>query len=576
MANLGYFAGGVAQGINAGTQIYQRMQLVQLEKQKQSIAGYAAFNNLLTTYDEDTLKALGPGIMKNVLGMDPSDPTSKAAYNQLIDKRTQMGGALRDAISSIGDGDPNNPIINLMKTVPIQSFGKMLQDPVATAGLMTQLQNFSLLRQGQKAMQSFDTGAGAAAGAVAGEVAPAAPVNATPPSVQPGAGQVPASVPMQTPVPAQAAATSAMPSATPSAISASADVTQTVNRMRAMSRSLSAIPGMKESADVLDKQATAIESNAVAKQNANAATVRAGATVSEAATAAGRLQLDKLTKLGFRDMTTDELNKHGYAPEQHVMLNPASGEQKLLDPATESIKENYIAPAAAVMTESAGAQRQLPALNTIMTLLSNSKDKTTAGPFANSRLFLARMAAALGHPDLSPNLLGRAPNTEAEQAAIAQATSLISSEMRRSMGGGAAQLENFEENLPELSQTRQGQLAITQGLIAARSRSVQAGNILLQHRKQFGQIWSRDKEGENAIDKVNTYMNSSTGVPQSLLDQLGSGGATTVARPGVTTSPAAGAAPGTLSNPITPKTQAEIDSAPPGTYFNTPAGVRMK
>ena len=574
---MGDFGSSFAATFGAMAQSYQTQQMLQLEQQKQNIEGYQQFYNMLQTMDPATLKAMKPTIMQNFFGVDPKDKAVGAFFDQAIDGNTQIGKSIRDAFSSLSSNDPNNPVMKMMMKMPIQNFAAMGRDPSKMASFLSSITAINQQTQGIGLMTKLVNGDQTTPPVPAGRSvtpAPSAPATSTTtattaPQAAPQAagsqGQTytggdlntavtttseneqniknfvqPAAASPRATAPAPSAPTQPAAAAQPTPPVAAgtsipgmpAALSAKIADLRHKAQLLSMYSVSKNLGDKFQAEADKLESDYVAGSNAVAQTRRAAAQESEAATAAGTLALKRQSETYAGTVSPDEQNKAGLMPGatyQKNQLGKYSQVQPDPNAASYATQRNDIIAGQTI------AQKALPVLRTIKAGLT-SNEPSAVGPVLEPRIFMSQVLTALGHGDFATHFFGKAATSDTVEAGRHQFTTIVSAAMRKNFGSGAAQLENVENNIGEMTDSRQGQIAIVNGLIAAQSRANAAGDILRQHEQKFGRAWTRetngklDPNGQDAFAKVNSYMSSTNGVPQSVLDAI-SANTGTIAQP---------------------------------------------
>lgn len=401
MARFGFLAGGLGQGLTAGatavSNAYNQAQILKLEQQKNNIAGYSTFNQMLQTMDPDTLKAYWPQAAKNLFNTDPNDADTKAFYMQAIDKTTQTGQAVQNVFSSLSKDDPNSPILGLMKNVPLQTMATMSKDPEKLVQFFQGVGQLKQQSQAQDLIKNLTGGGQPAAASSAPTSAPApadgtvdsslaasgntaqqaqagvspAPAPVTGPtlnaSMAPVSNPAPAApVAMPAPAPAPVSAPAPMPQAAPtvaspggpapspfgttqSVIGASPkDVASSVATLRSNAIRLSGNIYTKPLADQMLTQADALEKNfltsqqnqtaqgelGVARQNAATNMANATTNMQNAQTRFQQFQLDKSTKSGWTPVDNTSGTQQGLV----TLKNPA-GDMKVI--ATDPARQKY-------------------------------------------------------------------------------------------------------------------------------------------------------------------------------------------------------------------------------------------
>lgn len=527
--NLGIAAGGAAQGIQNGAQVYsqavaiqQRNQLIQLEKQKQNIAGYSAFNKMLQTMNPDTMKTLGPNIMKNVLGMDPTDAGAKATYQSMIDPTSQVGKAVRDTFSAMS-GDPNDPISGMMKNIPIQSWAKMAQDPSQLTDMMIQLNNYKMMRAAQQDMM----GGGTTPPAAPTGGAPAEPVqsqvlsnanagvgggngtngaaSAAPPMAIPmGGGTAPpmGTAPAGAPANGGGAGLSALAGADPNSVAA----TVTALRKRAMLMSFN--PMMKDVAGTMLTSADTLEKNYIGQQQANTQFINAATERAKSSYGAPEPQTPEQQANGIT------IYKNKLGDPKVVADNPAK--QAYYDNLAKASSTHFDE----INQNAEMAQTRLGQINTNRALI-NGGDKTAppTGTFEFAQYGIGKMLNSLNIPGFQ-GVLKNASTSEAVDAVLAQIAGPMASQLRSMGGVSATALKQVEESLPQLAYTKEGQNMILDIMQRGAENSIGVQKIWSQHQAAGNPPFMPDQNGKTAEDKTIEFLGGQSGVPPSLKGRL--------------------------------------------------------
>lgn len=403
MARFGFLAGGLGQGLTAGatavSNAYNQAQILKLEQQKNNIAGYSTFNQMLQTMDPDTLKAYWPQAAKNLFNTDPNDADTKAFYMQAIDKTTQTGQAVQNVFSSLSKDDPNSPILGLMKNVPLQTMATMSKDPEKLVQFFQGVGQLKQQSQAQDLIKNLTGGGQPAAASSAPTSAPApadgtvdsslaasgntaqqaqagvspapAPAPVTGPtlnaSMAPVSNPAPAApVAMPAPAPAPVSAPAPMPQAAPtvaspggpapspfgttqSVIGASPkDVASSVATLRSNAIRLSGNIYTKPLADQMLTQADALEKNFLTSQQNQTAQGELGVARQNAATNMANATTNmQNAQTRFQQFQLDKSTKSGWTPVDNtsgtqqglVTLKNPAGDMKVI--ATDPARQKY-------------------------------------------------------------------------------------------------------------------------------------------------------------------------------------------------------------------------------------------
>lgn len=533
----GFFAGGAAQGFSnafgQGMSAIIQMRYMKLMQQRQNLQGYQTFNQMLQTMDPGTLKAMWPSVSKNLFNVDPSDAETKSFYMQAIDSNSQIGQSVRDAFNSINGNDPNDPVANVMKTVPLPALAQMAKNPAQMTGFLSSVQQLKMQRQAQGLMSQVLGGgtSGSAPSApstlTSSTAIPAATPGGAAPTVAPGtlsantqASAAPLPGPISTTTPVVGPAIQTTPTEGPvSALTSSAgDVATAVSKMRQMSSVFSLNPYTHDMAKMYQDQADNMERNFLTRQSTAVQASRAGAQWAQVA-------IDRQTRLGWQPQpqTPDQA-----AQGTTVLRNPA-GDMKVVasNPAAqkyyETMADQYGKKFDDIQSAAENSTQIMAGVNE-MRAINNGGDATAPpqGTFENERYMLGRLFDTLGMPNLAKGITKSAPGSEATDSILAQAAGQIAQKMRQgSMGSYSGPMINLvETQLPQLANTADGRNMILDILESGAQKAQGVYSIWSQHINGGTPPYMADQSGRTAEDKTMDYLREQQAVPASIQNRL--------------------------------------------------------